>query len=221
MHDKTTHNVSVAYRLLVEQLSHVEQECVRQAEEKIMALELAKTQNGRDGVVVLGHSGSNKHKTAVVPTTEELTRYIYDSKSYQEIQKLRSQAMQQSEEKVAIAEQTYSLVDSTVQRLDEDLAMMEKYVLINWKNVLLIRTRTVVSLTIILWCRLLKAMGEFEAAGGGKPNDLAAIQVNPASPDWILAKVISHDPSVGMYTLSDEDTESNKSMYILYWNCLY
>jgi hypothetical protein len=64
---------------------------------------------------------------------------------------------------------------------------------------------------------LLKATGEFEATtGGGKPNDLAAIQVNPSSPDWILAKVISHDPSVGVYTLSDEDTESNKSMYLMY-----
>ena len=65
--------------------------------------------------------------------------------------------------------------------------------------------------------RLLQATGEFEATGGGKPDDLAAIQVNPASPDWILAKVISHDSSVGMYTLSDEDTESNKSTLLCYW----
>jgi len=58
---------------------------------------------------------------------------------------------------------------------------------------------------------LTQATGEFEDAGGGKPNDLAAIQVSPTSPDWILAKVISHDTATGMYTLSDEDTESNKS----------
>lgn len=44
-----------------------------------------------------------------------------------------------------------------------------------------------------------------------KVNDLAAVQVTPGSPDWILAKVMSHDPTTGMYRLSDEDTESNKS----------
>ena len=55
-----------------------------------------------------------------------------------------------------------------------------------------------------------QSTGAYEA-GGAKPNDLAAIQVTPGSPDWILAKVISHDPETGMYQLSDEDVESNKS----------
>jgi hypothetical protein len=45
-----------------------------------------------------------------------------------------------------------------------------------------------------------------------KPNDLAACQVTQGS-DWILAKVIQHDPASGMYKLSDEDVESNKSKY--------
>lgn len=67
--------------------------------------------------------------------------------------------------------------------------------------------------------------GEFHDAGGGKPDDLAAIQVTPGSPDWILAKVMSHDAATGMYTLSDEDTESNKSTYIVLcdvsWCCCY
>jgi hypothetical protein len=58
--------------------------------------------------------------------------------------------------------------------------------------------------------RLLKVSGEFETEGGVKPNDLAAMQTNPASPDWILGKVISHDPATGMYMLADEDLESNK-----------
>jgi hypothetical protein len=52
--------------------------------------------------------------------------------------------------------------------------------------------------------------GEFETEGGVKPNDLAAMQTNPSSPDWILGKVISHDPVTGMYMLADEDVESNK-----------
>jgi hypothetical protein len=46
-----------------------------------------------------------------------------------------------------------------------------------------------------------------------KPNDLAACQATIGS-DWILAKVIQHDPASGMYKLSDEDVESNKSKYL-------
>jgi hypothetical protein len=46
-----------------------------------------------------------------------------------------------------------------------------------------------------------------------KPNDLAACQATQGS-DWILAKVIQHDPASGMYKLSDEDVESNKSKYL-------
>jgi hypothetical protein len=115
----------------VEQLTHAEQEYVRQAEERVMALELAKTPDGQDGVLVLGggrDKNENNRTVAVVPTTEELTRYIIhnNTSTMREIQKLRSQAMQQSEEKVAIAKQAYSLVDSTVRRLDHDLAALEK-----------------------------------------------------------------------------------------------
>lgn len=41
-------------------------------------------------------------------------------------------------------------------------------------------------------------------------TNLAAIKVTPDSPDWILAKIISHDKSTRMYTLSDEDIHSNQ-----------
>jgi SGF29 tudor-like domain len=44
-----------------------------------------------------------------------------------------------------------------------------------------------------------------------KPNDLAACQVTPGISEWILAKVLHHDPSSGTFQLSDEDVESNKS----------
>lgn len=113
-------------RVLVEQLTRMEQEYVRQAEEKIMQLELSKTHSGMDGVLVLGGDKA----VAVVPTTEELCRYIHNPSTLQEMDTLRTSAMQQSEEKVAIAKQTYSLVDATVKRLDHDLAMLEKYVLV-------------------------------------------------------------------------------------------
>lgn len=61
----------------------------------------------------------------------------------------------------------------------------------------------------------LQSTGEFQTGAMAKPNDLAACQVTVGS-DWILAKVIQHDPASGMYKLSDEDVESNKSKYLLY-----
>ena len=64
---------------------------------------------------------------------------------------------------------------------------------------------------------MLKNTGQYQeiiagrSGGIAKPDDLAAIQVTPNSPDWILAKVITHDPNTQMYKLADEDIESNKS----------
>ena len=72
-----------------------------------------------------------------------------------------------------------------------------------------------------LECSLLKNTGQYQETISGrnggiaKPDDLAAIQVMPNSPDWILAKVITHDPNSQMYKLADEDIESNKSKYLL------
>ena len=66
---------------------------------------------------------------------------------------------------------------------------------------------------------MLKNSGQYQEtlvnrnAGVAKPDDLAAIQVTPNSPDWILAKVITHDPNTQMYQLADEDIESNKSKF--------
>lgn len=59
------------------------------------------------------------------------------------------------------------------------------------------------------------------------------MQPLPGTSEWILAKVISHDAQTGMYKLSDEDTESNKSKcfgsyvcdgivsIIVNWHCHY
>lgn len=40
--------------------------------------------------------------------------------------------------------------------------------------------------------------------------NLAAIKVDNSSPDWILAKILSYDKSKRLYTLSDEDLQSNQ-----------
>lgn len=119
-----------------------------------------------------------------VPLTEQFRAAIWDTGAMERIARLRRDVRQRADEKVAVAEQTYALVDETVKRLDRDLEKFEE---------------------------LLKGSGAFEATtGGAKPNDLAAIQVTPNSQDWILAKVISQDQETGMYKLADEDVESNK-----------
>lgn len=168
---------------LTQELRTLQQTYVANAEDKVLQLELAPTtKGGTPGVRVLG-GGSD----VIVPTTEELTSYIKDEATLRRIQELEQSVIQQSEEKVAIAEQTYAIVDATVKRLDQDLVKLEA---------------------------LLKATGDFEVAGCAKPNDLAAIQVQAGVPDWILAKVVSHDPGSGMYCLSDEDVESNKIFHL-------
>lgn len=168
---------------MAEELRQAQEDYVVEAEEKVMKLELSETADGKPGVKVLGGG-----KDVILPTTEELSSYVRNQSSLQRIQDLERDVVQQSEEKVAIAEQTYAIVDATVKRLDHDLAKMET---------------------------LLKTTGEFQiASGSAKPNDLAAIQVVQNSPDWILAKVISHDLESGMYRLSDEDIESNKTFHL-------
>lgn len=107
---------------LVDQLTQAEQEYVQRAEEKVLQLEFGTTRDGRSGVVVLG----GKSKEAVVPTTEELSAYVHDPEALYKIKQLRASAMQQADEKVAIADQTHSLVDATIERLDNDIAALEK-----------------------------------------------------------------------------------------------
>lgn len=139
-------------------------------------------QNGNK-IRVLGTEGDS---AAIIPTTEELIAYIREPVELRRIEAIQDETLQQAEEKVAIAEQTYRLVDNICKRLDADLEDMKRYLL---------------------------SAGEFQKQGTIKPNDLAAIQVNPGSSDWILAKVMSHDAQTGMYRLSDEDIESNKSKW--------
>jgi hypothetical protein len=57
---------------------------------------------------------------------------------------------------------------------------------------------------------ILQSSGDFYEA---KVDDLAACQPTPNS-EWILAKVLHHDPMTGVYKLADEDVESDKSMLL-------
>ncbi len=156
----------------------LQQDYVQRVEEKIGRLQL--DENGTRVRVL----GAGDKRPAIVPTTEELIAFVREPMTLRRIEAIQKGTLQQAEEKVAIAEQTYGIVDIICKRLDSDLEDMK---------------------------RLLQSAGDFQKQGSAKPNDLAAIQVTPASPDWILAKVISHDTQIGMYRLSDEDSESNKS----------
>ena len=167
-----------------------QQDYVQKGEEKLLALEIVVPPKG----AVAHHPRltlqpgvrvlGGDRREVVIPTTEEMMRFISKTTGpLTSIRELEALALQLAEEKVSIAEQSYALVDSVVKRLDADLEAMEK---------------------------ALQSTGEFQVAGAARPDDLAAVQVTPGS-DWILAKVISHDPSTGFYKLSDEDVESNKS----------
>ena len=54
--------------------------------------------------------------------------------------------------------------------------------------------------------------GGFQTKPVGQINDLAACQPTPGS-EWILGKILGYDTATGLYTISDEDTESNKGIY--------
>lgn len=169
---------------LQEELKQRHRDYIYHAEEKVLSLDVVVPPAQKDGkqkqpgVRAAGGSGE-----VIIPTTEELMSLISQPGALQAIRDLEGSALQLADEKVAIADQTYSLVNSIVKRLDADCEKMEK---------------------------ILQTTGEFQAPGAAKPDDLAAIQVSQGS-DWILAKVISHDPNTGMYKLSDEDVESSKS----------
>jgi hypothetical protein len=99
----------------------LQQEYVHRVEEKVLQLEIVDGQ----GVRVLGSSDA-KDGPVVIPTTEELADYVHNAENYKQIERVEQDALQGAEEKVAIAEQTYALVDSICTRLDNDLMQMEK-----------------------------------------------------------------------------------------------
>lgn len=149
----------------------------------------------------------------LIPTTEELMAYVHDSSTREKIETLRADALQQAEEKVEIASQTLELIDNLCRKLDTDLKEMERSLLTrngaDFHSHSPGGTNGVVSGTSSTG-----ASGVASSTGRGrgapKKDDLAAVQEVPGSPDWILAKVITHDSQTGMFKLSDEDMESKK-----------
>jgi hypothetical protein len=117
--DDSFTRLSICYSILFEEMTKLQQEYVQRVQDKVCQLEIV----DGEGVRVL-NSGSDG--PVVIPTTEELAAYIREKDTYGEIERVQTDALQRAEEKVAIAHQTYSLVDSTCTRLDNDLMEFEK-----------------------------------------------------------------------------------------------
>ena len=104
---------------------------MQRAEQTILELPLAARKRKRDASSsAVGKGGDNSDDdqggdNVIVPTTEELRGRIMNPAELEMIARLRREAIQQSEEKVVVAEQTYSLVDEVVKRLDSDLSKFE------------------------------------------------------------------------------------------------
>jgi hypothetical protein len=81
------------------------------------------------GVRTLNEDGTTSPENPVtIPTTEELFDFICDQheNEFQLIRKLQRDCLQKADEKVAVAQQAYEMVEAQVQRLDRDLAVMEQ-----------------------------------------------------------------------------------------------
>lgn len=121
---------------------------IQQAEEKVLQLKVAPTENGQ-GVRVIRKDGENA--PVVIPTTAEFMEYTYDASAMHQIEALQAECLQKADEKVFVARQAYEWIDAAVDRLDDDLQALSK---------------------------LLQAQGEFQQETVAQPNDLAACQVS-------------------------------------------
>ena len=63
----------------------------------------------------------------VIPTTEELLRYIEEPETLARIESVRNDSLQQAEEKIEIAKQSYKMIDNVYRKLDEMIANTNIY----------------------------------------------------------------------------------------------
>lgn len=120
---------SLSCRTLMAQLRKEQQEFIMRAESKVMQLEVCPMpKDGAEQPPQQQGYGVKIPNTdrVVLPTTEELLAFVNEEETMAKIQSLHQDSLQRAEEKVAIADQTYALVDSTVKRLDRDLTKLEK-----------------------------------------------------------------------------------------------
>jgi hypothetical protein len=231
---------------LMEETTRLQLDYIRRVEDKIGRLEVVdgegvRVLSNKDNVKSCYNNNKNddddndnekmiprdEELPVVIPTTEELMAYVHEPTTLSQIESLRADSLQQAEEKVEIAKQTYKMIDNLYQKLDADLRQREMELSLSTRNGPDFHHHP--SNATATMNQLASTAAGLSAAGTGtssssrtvgrgrgapKLNDLAAIQV-PGTSDWILAKVITHDPKTGMFTLSDEDVESNKGTCII------
>mmetsp|Transcript_46198 Transcript_46198/g.51513 ORF Transcript_46198/g.51513 Transcript_46198/m.51513 type:complete len:341 (+) Transcript_46198:50-1072(+) len=223
-------DMDVSCSELMEETRMLQQEYIRRVEDKIGKLEVV-----GEGVRVLMNRNNehndkdnnnididdedekmipcDKNRPVIIPTTEELMAYVHEPTTMSRIQSIQSGALQQAEEKVEVAKQTYKIIDNLYWKLDEIISETKIQATRNGTNFHhpsnSNATKNQSSISSGLPVTGGAVTSSTSRTSGRNRGALAAVQV-PGSPDWILAKVITHDSKTGMFTLSDEDVESNK-----------
>ena len=122
--------------------------------------------NPPEGIIVpLNTTEPSEETKLMIPTTEELRQMTQNKQALLEIASLRQTAQQITAEKLSTAHQNLKIVNSILQKLDQDLTEYET---------------------------LLKATGQYEDTQGSVSlyvDQLAAIQVVANSQEWIWQRL--------------------------------
>jgi len=153
----------------------------------------------------------------VVPTTEELRAYVHDQESMDKIQSYRLEVKQLAAEKLAVANQTYNIINSTLGKLDREVTEYENLL----RGTGEFNNSTTANIAPPAPATIKNERGNSgnkpgPSQGGSsgnriKPNELCAIRVSPsqmADTEWILGRVSSYNTESGMYIVTDEDPEA-------------
>lgn len=140
---------------------------------------------------------------------------LLDPEALEIIKRYRIEVKQLADEKVAVANQTYSIIQSTLSKLEVELTEYENLLRGNGEFTKAIASTTNAAIPSIKSERSIKAGNYVQGTAFGariiKPNEICAIRVNPAQmadTEWILGRVVSYDNDAGVYIISDEDPEA-------------
>lgn len=113
-------------RAKADELMKLQEQHLQYIQQKLGRIRVVKNPNGSVLGIQLLDDQSIAPEDAFIPTNDELFDYTYNPNSYAKIQKFQQECLQKAEEKVAVAQQTYELIDANVRRLDRDLEAMGK-----------------------------------------------------------------------------------------------
>jgi Inhibitor of growth proteins N-terminal histone-binding len=70
---------------------------------------------------------TTQQRRPFLPTTQELFTFTYNAEMYEEIIALQQLCLQKADEKCAVANQAYEMIDQQIQKLDADMAAIEPF----------------------------------------------------------------------------------------------